>query len=324
MRKIFLYLFLLFFTYLSAEKILIVDSYHYDYPWSKQIRDIITDSLSQNHNLIVYELNTKRIHQTAIESKANECLQFFHEIKPDLVILMDDNSNKYLATSISETNTPIFFLGVNQNPRLYYQEHALPENVSGVIERPPYKRSAEIISSLIPLKYNRFLILMDNSITAKFLVSNQADNRNFISLFSIDMYCELAENYDDWKINVINAKENGYDAIILGSYAALKDITGNQIPLDESSRWTSMNSPVPVFAFFKFSIGKDKAIGGLIISAEIQAETLIKQVNMFLNNGTMPLIESPNDGKHVYSKSQLKRWNINLPSYIESEAMFVE
>ena len=69
---------------------------------------------------------------------------------------------------------------------------------------------------------------------------------------------------------VLNAKKNGYEAIFIGLYHTLVDDDGKHVSEQTVLEWTSAHSPVPLFCFWEFSVGKGKAIGGLVLDGRDQ------------------------------------------------------
>ena len=79
--------------------------------------------------------------------------------------------------------------------------------------------------------------------------------------------------------------------------------------------WTSANSPVPVFCFWEFTVGKGMAIGGLVLDGHDQGMQAASLVNTILA-GTLPRKISPRAalrGEYVFSKSELARWQLTVP-----------
>ncbi len=82
----------------------------------------------------------------------------------------------------------------------------------------------------------------------------------------------------------MNAKKEGYGAIILGLYHTLVDDRGRHVDDEQVARWTSKHSPVPVFGFWDFSVGKGLAMGGLTLDSEPQGR---EAANSFAASSTV-------------------------------------
>ncbi|NQY94644.1 MAG: sugar ABC transporter, partial [Campylobacteraceae bacterium] len=124
MNRFFVVLFfMIMFTYnlfAQRENILVIESYHAQYPWDKSYKEGLREILASKYNLIFFEMNTKRIDKKHYEKMANLAWKKYKEVRPSLVILGDDNALKYLGYRFAKTNTKVVYLGINNNPRNYF------------------------------------------------------------------------------------------------------------------------------------------------------------------------------------------------------------
>jgi len=91
---------------------------------------------------------------------------------------------------------------------------------------------------------------------------------------------------------------------------------------DDLLHWTSRNTPIPNFAFWDFGVGVDKTSGGYVLFSKTQAALASKLVEKILA-GTPPGSILPmygERGRLLFSKSQLKRWNLKLPKHVAAQA----
>ncbi len=130
-----------------AAHILVIESYHAEYLWDIEYKKGLTESLGNNHRFSYFEMNTKRILKGQIEQKANLAWQEILNLKPDLVVLGDDNALKFLASRLRNTSIPVVYLGINNNPRNY--DLAGAKNITGVLERPLLKRSILLTKQIL-------------------------------------------------------------------------------------------------------------------------------------------------------------------------------
>ncbi|MCB9481336.1 MAG: sugar ABC transporter [Desulfobacteraceae bacterium] len=265
-------------------------------------------------------MDTKDFKESAFQM-ADKAWHKFNEVKPDLVILGDDAALKYLGPKLSKTDTPVIFLGINNNPREY--DIIGKKNITGVLERPLMKRSISFISRIVKPVPEKILILFDSGITSKASVENELKQ---IHMEDTATDIKLISSFKDWKQTVLDSEKNGYDVIIVGLYQTLTDENGKNVNGKDVLNWTSENTPVPPFAFWDFSAGKNKTIGGYVLFGESQGKAAAEMAVKILK-GTPPVqirIEIPEKGHFLFSKSQLKKWEITLPDEIMSRASFVE
>ncbi len=317
---------LLIITLIStyAKNILVIDSYHASYPWTMECRKGLDLHLDSIHTVTYMEMNTKCLHRDQHQKKADEVWEEVLLTRPDLVIIMDDNALKYLGQRVSDIEIPVVFMGINQNPRIYFKDSVIPRNVTGVLERPLLRRSLKFLSEINEMPNKRVLLMMDNGMTSDAIIKTSFNGEGRFKLFDIVMDTYLTGSYDDWKKKVKSLSADEIDFLIIANYATLKDSSGEHIPLDSTSHWTVENSSVPVFGFWKYSVGAGKAIGGLITSGYFQGKSAAQQANTILSTGQIPKVMIPKPGEHIYSRSELKRWGIELPKEIESETIFLE
>ena len=76
----------------------------------------------------------------------------------------------------------------------------------------------------------------------------------------------------------------------------------------EILKWSSKNTPIPPFAFWSFTVGKDKTIGGYVFSGKVHGyeagQIALKMLKH--NNKSIILPKTSQQGHFLYSTSQLK------------------
>lgn len=135
----------------QGKSILLIDSYHKEYEWCKSYRIGLYQGLKDTEvNFTHFEMDTKRLPSSMYQKKAAFAFETYKRVKPDLVILGDDNALKYVGKMLLNTITPVVFLGINNNPRAYIP---MGQNITGVLERPLIKRS--IMETSYILSFNK-------------------------------------------------------------------------------------------------------------------------------------------------------------------------
>lgn len=316
--------FLLTGLFVSAEKkhVLLIESYHADYEWDVSYRSGLEEILNDSCYFTYFRMDTKRCPASAYRSKADLAWEAYQKSKPDVVILGDDNALKFLGKRFGETDTPVVFLGINNNPRIY--EVSQFKNITGVLERPLLKRSLAFIDSIMPLK--RVLVLFDNGTTAKAVHSHTFGGKtsNKIGAVKVDVMC--MSSFEDWKGSVLGARQSGYDVVIMGLYHTLTDKNNKHVPAGDIEAWTSQNSPIPPFAFWDFSVGKGSAIGGYVLFGKEQgvvAGTMVMDILAGKDPAKIHL-KVAEKGRFLFSLHQLEKWKIQLPNSISSRSEFID
>ena len=308
----------------KAKTLLVVDSYHAGYPWSAQSRAGFIAALSPTYDVRFFELDTKRTDSDMFWVRIDEAWDVCRRERPDLVVLMDDNSLRYLGQRISDAGIPVVFMGINGNPRHYFRSSRMPFNVSGVLERPLILRSAKFLAEILPTPPRNILLMLDDGFTSEALIENSLKGQREHYISGISIHTFQTGSSEAWMRRVRKLGEMGYDAVLIGNCSTLKDETGRYVPLDEMTEWTAAHSSLPVFAFWRFSVGKGKAIGGLLISGRQQGVLAAKIVDTYMTTKRMPPIIFPRKGGFLFSRSELSRWKLEIPEQIKGEAQFVD
>ena len=292
--------------------VLIINSYHAEYPWVMSHNEALRRNLSNAADLVFHDMDTKRLNPAHHVDRAALALDKYREVQPDLVILADDNALALLGRDITRAGTPVVYLGINANPRIYTCDVEL---LTGVLERPLLKRSIVFLHDILGTPLDKCLVLFDNGVTAKATMDTIFKGKNRIMVGKTRTDIVLATTMEQWQQHVLTAGELGYNAIILGLYHTMTDGEGKHVPDDAVARWTADNSPVPVFAFWDFAVGRGKAVGGLVLAGRPQGEEAARLARRILG-GENPINVQPviaEHGRFLFSNSGLKRWHITLP-----------
>ncbi|HEH9400843.1 TPA: hypothetical protein SIA35_002886 [Aeromonas sobria] len=297
---------------LYAAHILVISSYHPEFLWDKSYNKGLLDGLDGEHQISHFYMDTKRYQREELDDIAQRAIAFYLKSKPDLVVLGDDNAINYLANEIAALGTPVVFLGMNENPRLKgFVGHP---KITGVLERPLLKRNISEISQLMG-GLDKALVLFDSSNVALTAIEDEFKTQTQLRVGQTLINSQLMGDYSLWQEAVLNAKKNGYQAIFLGLYHTLVDAQGQHVSEQTVLAWTSANSPLPLFCFWEFSVGKGMAIGGLVLDGNDQGHQAAALINSILA-GTLPRTLSPRAalrGEYVFSKSELARWQLTVP-----------
>ncbi|WP_234418404.1 ABC transporter substrate-binding protein [Dongshaea marina] len=302
-------------------KVLVIESYHDGYPWDQDYKRGLEHVLADEVQFFNFQMDTKRVHKTRYVERANAAWAEYKKIKPDLVILGDDNALRYLGTRLIQSGTPTVFLGINNNPRNYIP---IGYNITGILERPLIKRSIAELRRLVP-GVERILLLFDSGVTSRIIANEVMEGESKVTILNTQVTVRYIGRWESWQTIVRHAKKH-YDAIVIGLYHTLVDQQGQHVPAEEVIRWSSQHSPLPLFGLWGFAVGRERTVGGMVLSGYeqgIAAGVLAKKIL----NGMDPASVSPKvaeKGYYLFSRSQLQKWNIKLPDKIARKAKFVE
>lgn len=322
---LFLFLFLVPAVGWAAKPtVLIIESYHQGYAWDRDYVQGIHEILAKQCQLSRFEMDTKRLPKARHPAQADLAWAQYQALQPTLVILGDDNAIQYLGPRFAQTDTPVVYLGLNRNPNAYQIHHA--RNITGVLERPLFKRSVTLIRHVLRPAPKKILILFDSGTTSQAAKTETFGGRARITVSGSLVEVKLIGDWATWRKTVTEAKQNGYDAMIIGLYHTLVDASGHHVAADEVMAWTSRHATVPPFGFWDFAVGRDKTIGGLVLDGRSEgrrAGELAKQILA----GKPPAEISQRVtgyGSLTFSHAQLAKHRIDLPSKLAAITRFVE
>ncbi len=303
-----------------AAKVLVIESYHAGFGWDSGYRQGLMESLASDHELTFFEMDTKRVPSREYEERADLAYQAYLQLKPDLVVVGDDNALSYMLPRLYQDPIPIVFLGINSNPRDLLAKYVGKAGVTGVLERPFFIKTMAGIGEVLdsPNTKPKVLVLFDSGNTAKIAVRNIESQINLIKQnLSIDTEVMVISTERAWQDAVTNASRKGVSAIVVGLYQTLINSNGESVDSDEIMNWTYQNSQVPMFGFWDYSIGKGKAAGGVILdgrSQGLQAGSMAKEIlDKKLDANNVP-IQVGHNGMEVYIAEEFKRWKITPPN----------
>ena len=310
-------------TAFSKPLISIIHSYHKEYAWEAGLTDGLAASLPPGADARHFYLDTKRTRTEEHQARADRVWEEIRDTPWDLVIICDDNAARYLGPRFKDGPIPVVYLGLNRNPR-DYGLFPVP-NMTGVLERPLLKRSLHSMCKLVTPSDTRVLVLFDSDATSDAVVNEAFQGKSDFQLGSVRVELKQFSEAEQWKSALLNAKADGFDTVYIGLYHTLRDREGKHVPEDEVLAWANANTPVPIFAFWDFAVGKGKTIGGHVLSARDQG-LAAGEIACRILSGTPPSSIHPltaSAGSYVFSTYELKRFGISLPTGIREQAVML-
>ncbi len=306
----------------TAATIMVVDSYADDFAWVRNYQRGLREVLRQ-HQLVTIELDTKKIPPSAFAEAAERALARIQHEWPALVILADDNATRLLGKRVADLGLPLVYLGVNGNPRTY--DLPLSHQVTGVLERPLFRRAILSLRDFMTPAPTRVLVLFDDSETSNRILGDELSPQRLLLLPGMQVEITQCASLDCWQHAVLSARQEGYQALVIGLYQTLKDQQEQPVHDELVARWTHSNSPLPSFALWDFSVASDMLIGGLVMSGREQGREAGKRALMLLSGFDVAALPStPVQGQLLFSRAALAHWQLQLPPQITLNATFVD
>jgi len=244
----------------SEARVLLIFSYHAEYTWhAEEARGAEEVLQREGVGFEAFYLDTKR--HTSDEWKgqiATTARGKIEEYDPSLVIVFDDNACALVATDYVGESLPFVFCGVNADPA----EYGFPAtNVTGVLERPDFKGSVELLRLLVP-DVEKVALITDASPSAEGFAEGLAD---------LSLPVEIAEihhtnDFADWQAKILELQSE-VDAIGLFTYHTLRRLGEEEsMSPDDVLQWTLENSSLPECGPLDFTI-EGGALCGVALSA---------------------------------------------------------
>ncbi|MEN8907571.1 MAG: ABC transporter substrate binding protein [Clostridiales bacterium] len=175
----------------SGKKILYVDSYKDDYPWSKALSDSfskIIDKTNAEYKIVRMDTKNNTSEEFKVEA-GNKVKAIYDEYKPDVVIGADDNASKYfIVPFLKNSETPVVVIGVNWNGDSYGYPF---ENTTGLYEVSPFKQTLDQLKQYS--KGDKIAFISGDNATAK--IDSENMKKEFNVNFEKEYYCKTYEEF---------------------------------------------------------------------------------------------------------------------------------
>ena len=281
---------LLFCSCSSQDKkvVVYVNSYHKGHPSSDEIMSGFTSNMSTDSFMIhSYYMDTKRNpSKKYIQDKARQLFDSIDHIKPDLLVVSDDNAVKYIVEpNIHKLQIPVIFCGVNWSAK----DYVLPRSkITGILEILPVSHALKTLKTHYPSS-KKLLVLNENTTTSR------KEEQILDTLFhahDLTATYKLVDNFEQWK----TAFEQGnreFDLIYISTHAAIHAWNNT-----EAKEFISENIRVPVFTCEDFMM--PYAVLGVTKIAEehgIWAAETAKQILSGIEPETIPVARNKESTK---------------------------
>ena len=322
---VFVLFFSLFYSangWSELKKVLLISSYHQDFPWTQQCEEGVTEVLSRTADIETFFMNTKRLPESEFQKSADLAWSKFVASKPDLVMLGDDNALRLLGPKLAEQSIPVVFLGINHNPRVYFSGGILPPNMTGVLERTPIMGSIRFISRILP-DAKRILVLAGESQTSQAELKNTLLDQKKLATTGIVADVKTVNSWMGW-LETLKAAHEQYDIVLPLAYFNIRDENGAYLTANDAISEMSANTQIPIFVNQDYTVGDEGAMGALVIQGKTHGRRA-GLIAISVLEGSSPLSLLPEIDQTVaiyFNQKQLTRFGITLPEEIVNYSIF--
>lgn len=195
-----------------------VASYAPGYEWQDQLEKSLKQTLHNHCTIKTHYMDSKKLLSSVqLEAAGLTAKAFIEEVKPNIVIVSDDNAVKFvLRNHYRNSSMPFVFCGVNHSGGNY----GLPfSNTTGMIEKSPFQNLFKILFQNYPGKNHVAYLTTTEISAAKNIVEF---HKNITALQLPESSAYRAQTEADWKrIFIELQKDPSVDFIILGNMAGL-------------------------------------------------------------------------------------------------------
>jgi ABC-type uncharacterized transport system substrate-binding protein len=245
-----------------------------------------------------------------VAAKASANINAF---KPDVVIAVDDNAQRYVVKDLASSGTPFVFLGVNADPMDYGYLRSMEAPggyVTGSIERARLSQSFLLLQQLVP-GASKLAVLCDDSPTGKPVIERVENSAAELGINLVAV--KQTGSFSEWRRFVQDIQTQA-DALLVIVYHTLKNDAGEPVNEDTVLNWTVQNSKLPDMGFWSWAVE-----GGLLCSEAISgfqqghyAATVASYVLMGQSPGEFP-VDKPQRGEVCVNLARAKMLGVEIP-----------
>lgn len=309
-------------TPLWAATVLVIESYHPEYPWDADYLRSIDEVLGASNAIETLYLDTKRLQPAQFDARADHLAEQTLAMAPDVILMGDDNALAYLGPRLKNAGIPIVFFGVNGTPEQYGLGDM--DLLTGVLERPLFRQTVRHLRKVLSQK-DRFLVLMDDSETMRNAVNEAWGDVRQIDIQGSQLDLLLTNNAEQWQDAIRTAHES-YDAVIFGTHHTIRYLDQRYAEPNELMAMAYSESQVPLFAFWDFFVGAGMTAGGYVLSGYDQGKTAARMADLILRGihpSSIPIIRGET-GNYLYSRSGMERWSLRLSTLTATQTTFID
>lgn len=324
---------LVFSTFAQAGDVFIVHSYRLDNICGEPQQQGVLESLAeagfnQGDNLVVhtYAMDTKKVNNTPelIDRQADIVLEKVKEIKPDVLVLLDDNAFSAVGLRLVDSGVNVVFSGMNGQPEDYDRKvkwmdsRSKPgHNITGVYEKLHFIDACRVQKKILP-DLEKILVLSDESPTGKAVMKQvQKEIAEAGDSLGIKFEKVIAHSWEEYTEIVRKSSSDPSIGTIYPAVTLLKDAEGRTYSTSEIVTWTVANCQIPGISI-NYSFARLGMLGGAGVDFIAMGRQAGKMVVAILN-GTSPAdipIEDAQRYAFVFNLKRAKELGMVIPSDI--------
>jgi hypothetical protein len=233
---------------IGKPRIMVLHSYSQDLPWSRDVDSGIKKVLKTNRLPVTvkwYYLDLASNQQgDHLKNAVTEAQRAISRANPDVLIAVDDESNKYVASGFAGKGKPkVLFVAILQSPKLYGYEGA--GNATGIVEQLPLYAVSDALLTVRKGRSARIAVLAMDDVTGRAELAQVQSFRwgdHRLTAF------QASNSFTEWQ-KFTSRVAGQADVLLVMSYGGLERGNGDhrEMPRKEIASWLEKNAgPLPL------------------------------------------------------------------------------
>ncbi|WP_320174460.1 ABC transporter substrate binding protein [Maridesulfovibrio sp.] len=317
----------------KTKNIMIVHSYDLDNICGEPQHQGVVESLAKagfvagdNLDVHQYAMGTKKVNNTPelMAKQVEIVLEKVGSIRPDVLVLLDDNAFRTVGLKLVDTDINIVFSGLNGQPEDYDRKvkwmnsrSAPGHNITGVYEKLHFIDACKVQKKILP-GLKKMLVVSDESPTGKAVLKQLGlEIAEGESDLGIEFDFRIATSWEEYMEIMGQACSDSTIGTVYPAATLLKDKNGKSRATADIIKWTVANCRIPGISI-NYSFARLGMLGGAgvdFIAMGRQAGVMVAAVLNGRSPGDIPVEEAERYAL-VFNLKRAKELGMEIPADI--------
>jgi diguanylate cyclase (GGDEF)-like protein/PAS domain S-box-containing protein len=305
----------------DAVRLLVLHSYHQEYPWTRRQHEGFLDRLGRSSPRELFveteHLDTKRRPYDADYGAAfADYLRFkYRDFQPEAVYLSDDDALRFALEHLDAVfpSTPVFFSGVNDYSVV---ERLAGRKVTGVFEKKEIGPNLQLLAAM-GRSPGRILVVGDGSSTYQAI--EREIRAELAATPDIEAFFVAAPQIDEI-LEVLRGEP--VTDVFLTTIGQLRESGGRTLPLGESLRRIAATGDRVIVSMEDVYLAEG-VLGGYVTSGTRQGAAAADLLVRYLASGVLPAALLDNHNEYLFDEGILDRFGLQLPREVRPKVRVI-
>ncbi len=273
-------------------------------------------------NIRRFYMDTKRRYTSPeqIRARGREALKLVASLRPDVLVTMDDNAIRTVMMPLVDTDIPVVFSGMNNQPEFYNRVREFMRsrtrpghNITGVHERLYIDKSLQLMKEIVP-GLKRVVFIVDDSPTG-YAIKRQIQEELFNNETDILYSIWQADSFAQYKRFILRINSDPEIGAYYPVAVRLPTADGSMVTGDDLFRWTLRHGRKPGMAV-NYVVSRMGVLGGVSVNFVSMGRQVADKVARILR-GTPAgeiSIEDTSDYAIVFNMARARQLGIAIPT----------